>query len=222
SHWYIAVICFPWLDEVVYEDSVGQCSLQSPIHQFPVQPEMKSGTVRTETVLIFNDNSNDKEETDINSSLQPNDNGQHQRLSPTLDSRSSQSYSSSSEIKKICKRPCILILDSLKASSIQNTVQLLREYLEVEWEAKRKTRRVFSKSTMVDFCPRVPKQNNSSDCGVYLLQYVETFFKDPIVNFELPLHLERWFPRQVVKNKREEIRDLILQLHLQQQSGSKS
>ncbi|KAL8190812.1 UNVERIFIED_CONTAM: Sentrin-specific protease 7 [Gekko kuhli] len=172
SHWYIAVICFPWLGEVVYEDSV--------------------------------------------------DNDQHQRLSPALDSRSSRSCSSSSEIKKICKRPCILILDSLKASSIQNTVQLLREYLEVEWEAKRKTHREFSKSTMVDFCPRVPKQNNSSDCGVYLLQYVETFFQDPIVNFQLPLHLERWFPRQMVKNKREEIRDLILQLHLQQQSGSKN
>lgn len=50
-------------------------------------------------------------------------------------------------------------------------------YLEVEWEAKRKTRREFSKSTMVDFCPRVPKQDNSSDCGVYLLQYVESFFQ---------------------------------------------
>lgn len=50
-------------------------------------------------------------------------------------------------------------------------------YLELEWEAKCKTRREFSKSTMVDFCPRVPKQDNSSDCGVYLLQYVETFFQ---------------------------------------------
>lgn len=30
---------------------------------------------------------------------------------------------------------------------------------------------------MVDLCPKVPKQDNSSDCGVYLLQYVESFFK---------------------------------------------
>lgn len=50
-------------------------------------------------------------------------------------------------------------------------------YLEVEWEAKRKTHREFSKSTMIDLCPRVPKQDNSSDCGVYLLQYVESFFQ---------------------------------------------
>lgn len=30
---------------------------------------------------------------------------------------------------------------------------------------------------MIDFYPRVPKQDNSSDCGVYLLQYVESFFQ---------------------------------------------
>lgn len=30
---------------------------------------------------------------------------------------------------------------------------------------------------MMDLCPKVPKQDNSSDCGVYLLQYVESFFK---------------------------------------------
>lgn len=30
---------------------------------------------------------------------------------------------------------------------------------------------------MVDLCPKVPKQDNSSDCGVYLLQYVESFLK---------------------------------------------
>ncbi|KAJ1116956.1 hypothetical protein NDU88_005157, partial [Pleurodeles waltl] len=50
-------------------------------------------------------------------------------------------------------------------------------YLEVEWNVKRKTSREFSRSSMRDFYPRVPKQDNSSDCGVYLLQYVESFFQ---------------------------------------------
>ncbi|XP_066474947.1 sentrin-specific protease 7 isoform X2 [Tiliqua scincoides] len=222
SHWYIAVICFPWLEKVMYEDCLDNCSQQSHLQQFPLQPEMKSKIGRTETVLVFNDNWNDKEELDVNSDPQPKDNVQHATSSAVLESKMAQSSSSNSKVKKVCKRPCILILDSLKTSSVQNTVQVLREYLEVEWEAKCKTCREFSKSAVVDFCPRVPKQNNSSDCGVYLLQYVETFFQNPIVNFELPMHLERWFPRQVVKSKREEIRDLILQLHLQQQSGSKS
>ncbi|KAG8509551.1 Sentrin-specific protease 7 [Galemys pyrenaicus] len=95
-------------------------------------------------------------------------------------------------------------------------------YLEVEWEVKRKTHREFSKTNMVDLCPKVPKQDNSSDCGVYLLQYVESFFTDPIVNFELPIQLEKWFPRHVIKTKREDIRELILKLHLQQQKASRS
>ncbi|XP_039382204.1 sentrin-specific protease 7 isoform X4 [Mauremys reevesii] len=221
SHWYIAVICFPWLEEVVYEDCPNQGSLQSQTRQSPLQAEKKRETVRANTVLVFNDNWKNKEELDVKSNLH-SEGKDHHASSPNLESNHYESSLSNCKLKKVCKRPCILILDSLKAGSLQNTVQILREYLEIEWEAKRKTHREFSKSTMMDFCPRVPKQDNSSDCGVYLLQYVETFFQDPVVNFELPMHLERWFPRRVVRSKREEIRDLILQLHLQQQSGSSS
>ncbi|KAM7178073.1 sentrin-specific protease 7 isoform 4-T4 [Macrochelys suwanniensis] len=221
SHWYIAVICFPWLEETVYEDCPNQGSLQSQTQQFPLQSEKKRETVRTNTVLVFNDNLKNKEELDVKSNLH-SEGKDHHASSPNLESNHYERSLNNSKLKKVCKRPCILILDSLKAGSLQNTVQILREYLEIEWEAKRKTHREFSKSTMLDFCPRVPKQDNSSDCGVYLLQYVETFFQDPVVNFELPMHLERWFPRRVVRSKREEIRDLILQLHLQQQSGSSS
>ncbi|EMP34096.1 Sentrin-specific protease 7 [Chelonia mydas] len=221
SHWYIAVICFPWLEEAVYEDCPNQGSLQSQTQQSPLQSEKKRETVRTNTVLVFSDNWKNKEDLDVKSNLH-SDGKDHHASSPNLESNHYESSLNNSKLKKVCKRPCILILDSLKAGSLQNTVQILREYLEIEWEAKRKTHREFSKSTMLDFCPRVPKQDNSSDCGVYLLQYVETFFQDPVVNFELPMRLERWFPRRVVRSKREEIRDLILQLHLQQQRGSSS
>ncbi|XP_060626686.2 sentrin-specific protease 7 isoform X2 [Anolis sagrei] len=221
SHWYIAIICFPWLEEVIYEGSPDQCSLQSNFQKAPHQTETKTEDVRTESVLVFNDSWSNKEEPCINSNLQASD-VQPAIVSPGLDSSMSKSSSNNSKNKKLCKRPCILILDSLKASSSRNTVQVLREYLEAEWEAKCKTHREFNKSAMVAFYPRVPKQDNSSDCGVYLLQYVETFFQNPIVNFEFPMRLERWFPRQLVRSKREEIRDLILQLHLQQQQGSKS
>ncbi|NWY67842.1 SENP7 protease, partial [Erithacus rubecula] len=201
SHWYIAVICFPWLEEAVYEECPPQNSLSHQPQQSPLEPD--SENTRAGSVLL-----EDEEEMDGNSNL-------------FLFFLFSQISLSNSK-KQICKRPCILILDSLKACSVQKTVQVLREYLEVEWEAKRKTRQEFSKSTMIDLCPRVPKQDNSSDCGVYLLQYVESFFQNPTAIFEQPLHLENWFPRQLIRNKREEIRDLILQLHFQQQSGSSS
>ncbi|NXA82087.1 SENP7 protease, partial [Thryothorus ludovicianus] len=215
SHWYIAVICFPWLEEAVYEECSCQNSSSLRPQQSPLEPERES--TRAGSVL-FKDG--DKEMDGKRSLFSKGGN--------EMDASASVLYSAISKIslsnskKQICKRPCILILDSLKACSAQKTVQVLREYLEVEWEVKRKTRREFSKSTMIDLCPRVPKQDNSSDCGVYLLQYVESFFQNPIVNFEQPLHLENWFPRQLIRNKREEIRDLILQLHFQQQSGSSS
>nr|XP_011732347.1 sentrin-specific protease 7 isoform X4 [Macaca nemestrina] len=192
SHWYLAVICFPWLEEAVYEDFPQTVSQQSQAQQSQ------------------NDN-------------KTIDNDLHTTSTLSLSAEDSQNTESNMSVpKKMCKRPCILILDSLKAASVQNTVQNLREYLEVEWEVKLKTHRQFSKTNMVDLCPKVPKQDNSSDCGVYLLQYVESFFKDPIVNFELPIHLEKWFPRHVIKTKREDIRELILKLHLQQQKGSSS
>ncbi|XP_051006015.1 sentrin-specific protease 7 [Acomys russatus] len=192
SHWYLAVICFPWLEEAVYEDFPQTVSQQFQDQQSQHDNKTIDNEVRPASAVSAG--AEDSQSTEMNMPAP----------------------------KKMCKRPCILILDSLKAASIQNTVQNLREYLEVEWEVKRKTHREFSKANMVDLCPKVPKQDNSSDCGVYLLQYVESFFQDPIVNFELPIHLEKWFPRHVIKTKREDIRELILKLHLQQQKGSSS
>ncbi|NWU74032.1 SENP7 protease, partial [Onychorhynchus coronatus] len=211
SHWYIAVICFPWLEEAVYEECPHQNSLS---HQSPLRSE--SENTRPGSVFFKGE-----EEMDSSRIFFSKGGNEIAAAASVLDSAISKISLSNSK-RQICKRPCILILDSLKAGSVQKTVQVLREYLEMEWEAKRKTHREFSKSTMIDLYPRVPKQDNSSDCGVYLLQYVESFFQNPIVNFEEPLHLENWFPRQLIRSKREEIRDLILQLHFQQHSGSSS
>ncbi|KAM9628105.1 sentrin-specific protease 7 isoform 9-T10 [Morphnus guianensis] len=219
SHWYIAVICFPWLEEAVYEECPHQNSLHHQPQQSPLRSESENS--RTDSVLAFPGNCKDEEEMDANRSLFSKGGNEIAASASVLDSGISKISLSNSK-RQLCKRPCILILDSLKAGSVQKTVQVLREYLEVEWEAKRKTHREFNKSTMIDLCPRVPKQDNSSDCGVYLLQYVESFFQNPIVNFEQPLNLEKWFPRQLIRSKREEIRDLILQLHFQQHSGSSS
>ncbi|NXI38856.1 SENP7 protease, partial [Galbula dea] len=219
SHWYIAVICFPWLKEAVYEECPHQESLDDQPQQTPLQAERQN--TRAGSVVVSPATCMDEEEMDANRSFISKGGSDIAALASDLDSGISK-ISLSNSRRQICKRPCILILDSLKAGSLQKTLQVLREYLEVEWEAKRKTPREFSKSTMIDLCPRVPKQDNSSDCGIYLLQYVESFFQNPIVNFEQPLHLENWFPRQLIRNKREEIRDLILQLHFQQQSGSSS
>lgn len=36
--------------------------------------------------------------------------------------------------------------------------------------------KVFNKHNMPGHCVKVPQQNNYTDCGLYLLQYVEHFF----------------------------------------------
>jgi Ulp1 family protease len=46
---------------------------------------------------------------------------------------------------------------------------------------------------------QVLKQPNSSDCGIYLLHYVEAFFLTPITNYTLPItSLRSWFPEEQV------------------------
>ncbi|XP_040453568.1 sentrin-specific protease 6 isoform X2 [Falco naumanni] len=121
----------------------------------------------------------------------------------------------------ICKQPCILLMDSLRGPSRSNVVKTLREYLEVEWEVRKGNKRSFSKDVMKGSNPKVPQQNNFSDCGVYILQYVESFFENPIVSFELPMNLTDWFPRPRMKTKREEIRKIILKLQEQQNKEKK-
>ncbi|KGL88555.1 Sentrin-specific protease 6, partial [Charadrius vociferus] len=121
----------------------------------------------------------------------------------------------------ICKQPCILLMDSLRGPSRSNVVKTLREYLEVEWEVRKGNKRSFSKDVMKGSNPKVPQQNNFSDCGVYILQYVESFFENPILSFELPMNLTDWFPRPRMKTKREEIRKIILKLQEQQNKEKK-
>lgn len=43
--------------------------------------------------------------------------------------------------------------------------------------------------------------------------------QNPVVNFDLPIRLDGWFPRQRVRQKREDIRRLILELHRKQNDG---
>ncbi|XP_036270351.1 sentrin-specific protease 6 isoform X5 [Pipistrellus kuhlii] len=121
----------------------------------------------------------------------------------------------------ICKQPCILLMDSLRGPSRSNVVKILREYLEVEWEVKKGTKRSFSKDVMKGSNPKVPQQNNFSDCGVYVLQYVESFFENPLINFELPMNLANWFSPPRMRTKREEIKNIILKLQENQSKEKK-
>ena len=56
----------------------------------------------------------------------------------------------------------------------------LYSYIAVEWDVKKSAKegaRTFDKDNMRGANPRCPQQTNYSDCGVYLLQYVQSFFE---------------------------------------------
>ena len=101
------------------------------------------------------------------------------------------------------RRPCILIFDSLNKRSCSRskarTCQILRDYLSCEWRAKMEPsgeeKRLFDTASMPCSQPTVQQQPNLSDCGIYLLQYIESFFRNPIQDYNFPIKtLEKdWF-----------------------------
>ena len=76
-----------------------------------------------------------------------------------------------------CFRPCILIFDSLQSCSRAKVAATLRDYLACEYQEKVGKERVFTKETMRGCCPKVPQQPNFSDCGIFVLQYIQSFFE---------------------------------------------
>lgn len=111
--------------------------------------------------------------------------------------------------------PCILIFDSLIGAPRSRVVATLRDYLTCEYKAKNPDLPVrnFTKDNLFGSQVKVPQQNNFTDCGLFLLQYVEHFFKDPIKDFRIPIKvLANWFSHDIVTKKREEIANLIREI----------
>ncbi|KAG8720232.1 hypothetical protein FRC08_000797 [Ceratobasidium sp. 394] len=78
----------------------------------------------------------------------------------------------------------ILIFDSL-AGRHDNTVRVLREYLQAEAQERHgklvETKNAqLSRGLIEDRHLTVPRQPNGWDCGIYLLHHVETFIENPL------------------------------------------
>ncbi|AWP13380.1 putative interphotoreceptor matrix proteoglycan 2 [Scophthalmus maximus] len=174
AHWYLVVICFPGLHEPKCEARPGPDSQtatshegsdesqdqdeaqtpKSPNHNMETPPTLNpSDTVATET----------EKAKDESTKVAP----------PGPVNCTEKTF----QKKVVCKRPCILIMDSLKISLHERVFKLLREYLQSEWEVRRGSSREFCTDQMKSSHCQVPLQDNSSDCGLYLLQYVESFLK---------------------------------------------
>lgn len=238
AHWYLAIICFPGLEKAHYEPN-PLYQPQAPVHSTAVScgaptaggpdeleehsqhtavPHRSAADVNRQQYTdglhrIIECYGNDDSQYSDDQSSCPDECSDDGTL---VDDTGSSDRAEWTSKPTICKQPCILIMDSLRGPTRSTVVKTLRQYLEVEWEVKKGSQRSFGKEVMKGSSPRVPQQDNFSDCGVYVLQYVESFFENPLPSFDLPMNLLDWFPQQRMKTKREEIKELILKIQTQQ------
>lgn len=92
---------------------------------------------------------------------------------------------------------CILVFDSLAGASRSRVVATLRDYLTCEYKAKIKipADHTFDRFNIQGHNVKVPQQTNFTDCGLYLLQYVESFFTVQIHSFTL-----KWISQSIIPN----------------------
>uniref|UniRef100_A0A8C1L250 SUMO specific peptidase 6a n=1 Tax=Cyprinus carpio TaxID=7962 RepID=A0A8C1L250_CYPCA len=220
AHWYLAIICFPGLEKAHVEPN--------PLYQPQTQAYSTAVSSSPAADRGSDELDDGRSAADVNRQTQYT--GEHMQASRDECSEDDSLVDDCGSFVKaewtskptICKQPCILIMDSLRGPTRSTVVKTLREYLEVEWEVKKGSQRSFGKDVMKGSSPRVPQQDNFSDCGVYVLQYVESFFENPLPSFYLPMNLLDWFPQQRMKTKRDEIKELILKLQTQQQLNLES
>uniref|UniRef100_A0A915B1H8 Ubiquitin-like protease family profile domain-containing protein n=1 Tax=Parascaris univalens TaxID=6257 RepID=A0A915B1H8_PARUN len=118
------------------------------------------------------------------------------------------------------KKTQIIILDSLIDNldpKRKYTAQILRDYLECEYNDKRKQKappgESFNKSRVEKIIPRgVPQQRNYTDCGLFLLKYAECFLTKPPLLVTRSDSFLRWYPRFNIKHKRNSILQKIRSL----------
>lgn len=128
---------------------------------------------------------------------------------------------------RMVKRPCILVFDSVAggAAVAEFTSNVIIGYLQEEYAAKKLNAIGGAapdfRERLKRIVPTVPLQDGDVDCGLFLLQFAESFFVDPIPDFQENFlkgkepddhGLIEWFTQEVIDEKREKIKDLILRL----------
>lgn len=120
--------------------------------------------------------------------------------------------------KTRCQTPAIVIFDSLRAGSRNRVAATLREFLQLEFDHKKTLpvgsldRKIFNCDTITAIEAAVPQQANYFDCGLYILQYIESFFahRSPAINFQSPDTFADWCDTLTTgSSKRKQIFDII-------------
>ncbi|CAG2109746.1 unnamed protein product [Medioppia subpectinata] len=119
---------------------------------------------------------------------------------------------------KESRKACILFMDSLGNASYKKPLsEPIRDFLTYEWKAKKGSDVIAFKNRnkFRDYAPKVPVQTNSSDCGLFVLEYIKEFLKSPddlapkLMDYRKGL--KKWFASEGIKANRAAIRLLVLQ-----------
>lgn len=87
----------------------------------------------------------------------------------------SPDQSSESKGKQV---PGIIVMDSLGIYK-QSVTKEVRDFLDFEWRTKSKKIKSFSYHNLDQYHPRLPKQTNAFDCGIFMLAYLKSFIIKP-------------------------------------------
>jgi len=235
AHWFVCVICFPGQSGCVKADD-GVTPCDPP----PGQARGRQGrggkkktvkkplTIGSTTIIPLKGGRQGDDSIRYDLGEEMSDRDEAEASDEDMDDELEEENGSKKEegvaAKIAVRQPCILTFDSLTGGSKARTHQTLREYLTCEWRAKMvpsgSEEKAFSKDNMVGGSPKVQQQPNFSDCGIYLLQYVESFFRDPIGDYALPIRsIQQWFTKEEVERKRDDIARLIRGLAADQNPG---
>ncbi|KAF3850328.1 hypothetical protein F7725_020047 [Dissostichus mawsoni] len=207
AHWYLAVICFPGLNGPLFDQNP-----QSPAPSSALQSEESvPDSVSPDRPAPLRTLPPERER--LKETLHPPHRTTIHKISVSYASvKEDNDPFSFSDDQSSCQDECsedgTLPEDPLSSESASK-LNLCRQYLEVEWEVRQGSSRCFGKDVMKGSSPRVPQQDNFSDCG------------NPIPSFHLPVNLSDWFPQQRMKTKREEIKQLILKIKERQEVDRK-
>uniref|UniRef100_A0A1B6JN05 Ubiquitin-like protease family profile domain-containing protein n=1 Tax=Homalodisca liturata TaxID=320908 RepID=A0A1B6JN05_9HEMI len=235
SHWFLAIICFPGLTGPVRFSDNTPIDLPGRKKKKPndkAAVDVLSGkhtvTIGSTTITAVSpsatlDDVEDRDEADGEDEdmdvPDEDEDGSQKPSVPEIKEEpvEDEQVANRKKQREPIKQPCILIFDSLAGASRSRVVATLRDYLRVEYEVKHGETRDFSGDVMKGTNLRCPQQTNYTDCGLYVLQYVEAFFLWPVTDYHIPIkQLQDWFKADIVSRKRYDIQQLLHRLMQEQ------
>nr|XP_046913832.1 sentrin-specific protease 6-like [Dermatophagoides farinae] len=116
------------------------------------------------------------------------------------------------------KRPTFIVMDSIDCKIKRNEIfSYLLGFLRLELKEKRSLE--FSSIEWSNFrsiSANVPQQQNTYDCGLFVLEYIERFLKAPEDIYNKLLQdkssLHDWFESETLHHKRAKIQQIILNM----------